>query len=58
MKKQLLIIAAAGLIIYFLLRKKYFNQKKSFELEMKPYPGEHHLTNVFSKAKKYSTGKA
>ncbi len=57
MKKLLLFTTAAitGLITYVILIKKHNNLNKNDNFPMKSRSGEHHLTDVFAKAKKYTT---
>ena len=57
MKKLLLFTAAAitGLITYHIVSKKHNNTIRNSAFEKKARSGEHHLTNIFAKAKKYAT---
>ena len=57
MKKLLLFATAAitGLITYVILIKKPNKLNKNDDFPMKPRSGEHHLTDVLAKAKKYTT---
>ena len=47
--------AAAVLLVYYLFIKKENTFDDNSEGLIKSHPNEHHLTNVFAKAKQYAT---
>ena len=58
-EKKIVIATAlvAGVISYLIFRKNFFNQDKYSASQLKGHSHDHHLTNVFAKAKKYATSK-
>ncbi len=54
MKTSLLLAAGATAVLAFVLIKTYRHTDNTPFPEARPTAGEHHLTNVFAKAKKQS----
>ena len=54
MKTQLLLAAGATAVLAYVLVKNYTHRDNTPLTGSKPRIGEHHVTNVFAKAKKQS----